>query len=73
MRKQARGVAMVLDDISEKKRMESVKRYLPPALVDQVRDLDAAQRPQRRELSVMFADITGFSTFSESLEPETLN
>lgn len=72
VRKQARGVAMVLDDISEKKRMESVKRYLPPALVDQVRDVDAAQRPQRRELSVMFADITGFSTFSESMEPETL-
>ncbi len=72
VRQKARGVAMVLDDISEKKRMESVKRYLPPALVEQVRDLDAAQRPQRRELSVMFADITGFSTISENMEPETL-
>ena len=66
------GVAMVLDDVSEKKRMESVRRYLPPALVDQVRDLDAAQRPQRRQLSVFFADVRGFSTYSEHLDPEKL-
>lgn len=66
------GVAMVLDDVSEKKRMESVRRYLPPALVDQVRDLDAAQRPQRRDMTVFFADVRGFSTFSENLDPEKL-
>ena len=72
MQSQMQGVAMVIDDISEKKRMESVKKYLPPTLVDQVRDLDAAQLPQRRELSVLFADITGFSSFSERLEPEKL-
>jgi adenylate cyclase len=66
------GVAMVLDDVSEKKRLESVRRYLPPALVDQVRDLDAAQRPQRRDITVLFADVRGFSTFSEQLDPEKL-
>ena len=66
------GVAMVLNDISEKKRLESVRRYLPPALVDQVRDLDAAQRPQRRVMSVLFADVRGFSTYSENLDPEEL-
>jgi PAS domain S-box-containing protein len=66
------GVAMVLDDVSEKKRLESVRRYLPPELVDQVRDLDAAQRPQRRILTVLFADVRGFSTFGEHLDPEKL-
>lgn len=66
------GVAMVVDDISEKKRMESVRKYLPPSLVDRVRDLDSAQRPQRRSMTVMFADVTGYSTFSEQLEPELL-
>jgi PAS domain S-box-containing protein len=66
------GVAMVLDDISEKKRLESVRRYLPPALVDQVRDVDAAQQPQRRNITVIFADVRGFSTVSEHLEPEIL-
>lgn len=66
------GVAVVVEDISEKKRLESVRRYLPPALVDRVRDVDAAQRPQRQQLSIMFADVRSFSTFSEHLEPEQL-
>ena len=66
------GVAMVLDDISERKRLESVRRYLPPALVDKVRDIDAAQRPQRRNITVLFADIRGFSTYSENFDPRQL-
>jgi PAS domain S-box-containing protein len=66
------GVAMVLNDVTEKKRLESVRRYLPPALVDQIRDLDAAQRPQHRIMSVVFADVRGYSTFSEHVDPEKL-
>ncbi|MCB8920893.1 MAG: GAF domain-containing protein [Ardenticatenaceae bacterium] len=72
MNQETLGVAMVLNDISETKRLESVRRYLPPALVDQVRDLDAAQRPQRRQISVVFGDVRGFSTYSEHLDPEKL-
>jgi adenylate cyclase len=66
------GVAVVVEDISEKKRLESVRRYLPPALVDRVRDVDAAQRPQRQQLSIMFADVRSFSAYSEHSEPEQL-
>lgn len=66
------GVALLLDDVSEKKRVESLRRYLPPALVDRVRDLDAAQRPQRRTLTVLFADIRNFSRYGEYLDPEQL-
>ena len=66
------GVALLLDDVSEKKRVESLRRYLPPALVDRVRDLDAAQRPQRRLLTVLFADIRDFTRFAEYLDPEAL-
>jgi PAS domain S-box-containing protein len=66
------GVAMVIDDITEEKRLESVRRYLPPSLVDQIRDLDAAQRPQQRDLTVLFADLRGFTTYSELREPEWL-
>jgi len=72
IRHETQGVAIVLDDVSEKKRLESVRRYLPPALVDQVRDVDAAQKPQRRIISVLFADIRGFTKFSENVDPETL-
>lgn len=69
---EALGVAMVLNDISETKRLESVRRYLPPALVDQIRDLDAAQRPQRQLMTVLFADVRGYSTFSEHMDAESL-
>lgn len=72
MQQKTQGVTMVVDDISEKKRIAAVRRYLPPALVDQVRDVDAAQRPQRREMTVFFADVSGFSTISENLDPEDL-
>ena len=66
------GVAIVIDDVSEKKRVESLRRYLPPALVDQVRDLDSAQKPQRRPITVLFADIRDFSQFGEHVDPEEL-
>lgn len=66
------GVTIVVDDVSEKKRVESLRRYLPPALVDRVRDLDAAQKPQRRPITVMFADIRDFSRFGEHADPEEL-
>jgi len=72
IRQETQGVAVVMNDVSETKRLESVRRYLPPGLVDQVRDLDAAQRPQRRRMSVLFADIRGFSSISEHLAPEKL-
>ncbi len=72
VQQKSRGVAMVLNDVTEKKRLESVRRYLPPALVDQVRDFDAAHRPQQRVITVLFADITGFSAISEQLAPEEL-
>jgi PAS domain S-box-containing protein len=66
------GVAIVAEDVSEKKRVESLRRYLPSAFVDRVRDLDIAQQPQRREVTVLFADIRSFSTMGEHLEPEEL-
>lgn len=72
MQERVQGVAVVVEDLSEKKRLESVRRYLPPALVEQVRDLDAAGRPQRRFMSVLFGDVRGYSTISEQWPPEEL-
>jgi len=50
------------------------QHYVAPAVVDQV--LAAPQRlalgGEKRELSVLFCDIRGFTTLSESLPPETL-
>jgi len=71
------GFAVVIDDITEKKQSESqlveARRYLPSALVDSLGDVDInAVNIQEREITALFADVRGFTTFSENLEPEEL-
>jgi adenylate cyclase len=72
------GVAMVLDDLTETKRLEAVRdmfrRYVSPAVVDRL-PADAAELRlggNRQEISVVFADIRGFTSLSEGLAPEEL-
>ncbi|MBE0688945.1 MAG: GAF domain-containing protein [Anaerolineae bacterium] len=71
------GVAMVLDDLTEIKRREAqlstVRRYLPLALVENIRSVDLSGfGGQEREISAFFADVRGFTQFGEQLEPELL-
>jgi class 3 adenylate cyclase len=69
------GVAIVMDDLTEKKRFEReramVKRYLPSELVDSLADLEELRLGgAREEVSIFFADIRGFTTYSEQHDPE---
>lgn len=68
------GVAIVLDDLTEAKRREAqlagVKPYLPSALVDNILNIDVSG--QERFISTLSADVRGFTSFSERLEPEEL-
>jgi adenylate cyclase len=69
------GVAIVMDDLTEKKRFEReramVKRYLPSELVDSLADLKELRLGgAREEVSIFFADIRGFTTYSEQNDPE---
>ena len=70
------GVAIVVDDVTETKRLRAIqdmfRRYLSPAVVDRLPS-DPAQLKlggHRREVSILFADIRGFTSFSEKLPPE---
>jgi len=72
------GVTMVMDDLTETKRLQAVgdmfRRYVSPAVVDRL-PADPSKLElggHRQEVSVLFADIRGFTTFSENLEPEKL-
>ncbi|MGE3908782.1 MAG: CHASE2 domain-containing protein [Chloroflexota bacterium] len=49
-------------------------QYLSPSVVEHVtRDPDSLKLGgDQREMTVMFSDLRGFTTFSESLDPETL-
>ncbi len=66
------GVAIVMDDVTEKRRYERERallcRYLPAGLVDRLpHDLaELGLRGERRVITVLFADIRGFTGFSES-------
>jgi len=70
------GVAIVVDDLTEKKRLEAQRRMfermVSPAVIDML-DPDQVQMGGKRgAITAVFADIRGFTSFSENLEPEEL-
>ena len=71
------GVAIVIDDLTEFKKHEEtinvVNTYLSEEMVQQIEDLDnLGLGGESREISAIFADVRGFTSFSEDLEPEEL-
>ncbi len=72
------GVAMVLNDLTENRKLQAVqnmfRKYLSPAVVDRLPNDPAELKlgGQRQEVTILFADIRGFSTFSEHKDPEDL-
>jgi adenylate cyclase len=70
------GVAIVVDDVTEKhqyeRERELVRRYLPSGLVERLpHDLaELGLRGDRRLITILFADIRGFTGFSEVNPPE---
>jgi PAS domain S-box-containing protein len=75
---QTQGVTIVLDDITETKRLRAVhdmfRRYVSPAVVDRLpsNPIDLRLGGYRQEVTILFADIRGFTAFSEKLPPEKL-
>lgn len=71
------GMALVVDDLTEIKKRDAtlkvVRTYLPPSLVRNIQSIDGlGLGGDEREISVVFADVRGFTTFSEQLSPEEL-
>ena len=53
---------------------KSFEHYLPPAVIAQMLESDTLPKlgGERRELTVLFTDVAGFTTLSESIPPEFL-
>jgi len=70
------GVAIVLDDMTEHNRLEAQRRLLErmvsPAVLDQINPDSLQIGGQERDITVMFADIRGFTGYSEKQTPAEL-
>jgi len=72
------GVAIVVDDITEKRKLQAREemfgRYLTPSVIKRLPDdpNELKLGGHRETISVLFADVRGYSTFSEGLTPERL-
>ncbi len=70
------GIAIVLDDLTERKKLEAQRRLfermVSPAVIDQLDPNSLQLGGKRVDITVLFADIRGFTTYSEKLQPEKL-
>lgn len=74
------GVAIVVDDLTEQRKLEAraklvretFQRYVAPAVVDRLISNPETVRlgGVRQEITSFYADIRGFTSFSERTEPE---
>jgi class 3 adenylate cyclase/CheY-like chemotaxis protein len=62
--------ARVREQVEEIERMSRLRRFLSPQIAELVLSQEALLQPHRREISVVFCDLRGFTTFSETAEPE---
>ncbi len=70
------GVAIVLDDLTERKKLEAQRRLfermVSPAVIEQLDPNSLQLGGKRVDITVLFADIRGFTTYSEKNSPEKL-
>ncbi len=70
------GVAIVLDDLTERKKLEAQRRLfermVSPAVIEQLDPNSLQLGGKRQAITVLFADVRGFTSFSETQEPEKL-
>ena len=70
------GVAIVLDDMTERKKLEAqrglLQRMVSPAVLEQIDPNSLQIGGKKVDITVMFADIRGFTAYSEKHTPEDL-
>ena len=72
------GLTIVVDDLTAQRRLEATRemfrRYVAPAVVDRLPNNPDELKlgGTRQEITILFADIRGFTKFSEPLPPEEL-
>ncbi len=70
------GVAIVIDDLTEKRRLEAQRRLfgrmVSPAVIEELDPNSLSLGGHRAQITTLFADLRGFTAFSESIDAEVL-
>jgi class 3 adenylate cyclase len=70
------GVAIVMNDLTENKKLEAQRRLfermVSPAVISQLNPDQLQLGGKRVEITTLFADVRGFTSFSEKLDPVAL-
>jgi adenylate cyclase len=70
------GVAIVMEDLTERKQLEAQRRLfgrmVSPAVIEQLNPDELHLGGNRVVITTLFADVRGFTSFSETTEPERL-
>ena len=64
----------VHDQVEELERLRRLQRFLSPQLADAIVDSgdDSVLRSHRRQVTVLFCDLRGYTNFADAVEPEEL-
>ena len=72
----SQGVAIVVDDLTEKRRLEAQRklfeRMVSPAVISQIDPNKVKLGGSIATITTLFADVRGFTAFSEEMDPESL-
>jgi len=73
---EVQGVTLVVDDLTETRRLEAARRLfermVSPAVIDQLDPESIELGGRLEEITTLFADLQGFTSLGESTDPETL-
>ncbi len=73
---EAQGIAIVVDDLTERKKLEAQRRLLQrmvsPAVLDQIDPATLQAGGKKQDVTVLFTDVRGFTAYSEKHTPEDL-
>src|SRR5438046_5087095 len=67
------GACGVAFNVAPAERFSSPGSYTPPHLAERILTSRAALEGERKQVTVLFADVSGFTTISEQLDPEEVH